>query len=141
MVFINFKGVPIKAQSTVSNIHNTPLVKVSGLKLFCFNLAFLICSFPISIASHRCIILISCKTSKGYFCKWKRSVTYIGFGKHFLAMVFIKLAVSTVISLTRPCFEAGILSSCSIIGSTFVPEKIATILPFFSFAFLLVMIV
>jgi len=56
-------------------------------------------------------------------------------------MVFIELAISKVISLTRPRFEAGILSSCAIIGSTLVPEKIATILPFFPFAFLLVMIV
>jgi len=56
-------------------------------------------------------------------------------------MVFIELAISKVISLTRPRFEAGILSSCAIIGSTLVPEKIATILPFFPFAFLLVMMV
>jgi len=46
-----------------------------------------------------------------------------------------------VISLTLALFFVGILSSCSMIGSTLVPEKIATMLPFLPFAFLFVIMV
>jgi len=53
----------------------------------------------------------------------------------------MELAMSKVISLTRARLEAGILSSCAIMGSTLVPEKIATILPFLPLAFLLVIMV
>jgi len=53
----------------------------------------------------------------------------------------MELAISRVISSTLALIFADNLRSCSIIGSTFVPANMATMLPFFPFALLLVIIV
>ncbi|WP_238531045.1 hypothetical protein [Imtechella halotolerans] len=47
----------------------------------------------------------------------------------------MELAISRVTSLTLLLSLADIFRSCSIIGSTLVPENIPTIAPFLPFAF------
>ena len=82
---------------------------------------------------------------KGFQCQFLYvepvGVTCTALGKHFLAMVFMEFAISRVISLTLALFLSDIFISCSMIGSTLVPENMATMEPFLPLAFLLVIMV
>ena len=106
---------------------------------------FLRCSFIFafssSIASHRCFILRSSIASENSFWTWKRSLTNMAPGNDILTILRIAGDRSNVTSFTSLRFPADICLRAVVTLHESVPRIIATSIPFFPFASLLVTIV